>query len=58
VMDNPEPLEPPTGLGPQQGFEDVATWASDDDDLMSFMVQALEDIMWTMSIRDSMAALL
>jgi hypothetical protein len=54
----PEPLESPIGPGSQQGFEDAAAWASDDDDLMSFMVQALEDIIWTMSFRDNMAALL
>jgi hypothetical protein len=58
VRDNPEPLEAPIGLGPEQGFEDCAAWESDDDELVSFMVQELEDIIWTMSMPDSMAALL
>jgi hypothetical protein len=26
VMDHPEPLEPPIGLGQEQGFEDAAAW--------------------------------
>jgi hypothetical protein len=57
-MDNPEPLEPAIGLGPEQGFEDAAAWDSDDGELVSSMVQELEDIISTMSMRDSMAAVL
>jgi hypothetical protein len=57
VMDNREPLEPPIGLGPEQGFGVAAAWDSDDDNGMFSMVQALEDIILTMSMRDSMAAL-
>jgi hypothetical protein len=58
VMNNREPLEPPIGPGPEQYFEDAAAWDSDDDDLMSLMDQELEAIRLTMSMRDSMAALL
>jgi hypothetical protein len=57
VMDNPEPLEPPIGPA-KQDFEDAAAWDWDDDELVSFMVQELEDITLTTSVRDSMAALL
>jgi hypothetical protein len=58
VMGNPEPLEPPIGLGSEQCFEDAAVWGSDDDGLVSFMAQEFEDIILTMRIRDSMAAVL
>jgi hypothetical protein len=46
MMDNLEPLEPFTGLSPEQGLEDAAAWDSDDDELVSFVVQELEDIIF------------
>jgi hypothetical protein len=46
MMDNLEPLEPLTGLGPEQGLDDAAAWDSDDDELVSFVVQELEDIIF------------
>jgi hypothetical protein len=45
MTDSLEPLDPLTGLGPEQGLEDVAAWGSDDE-LMAFMVQELEDIIF------------
>jgi hypothetical protein len=58
VMDNPKPPEPPSGLGPEQAFEDAAAWDSEDGELVSSMVQELDIIISTMSMRDSMAAVL
>jgi hypothetical protein len=46
MMDNLEPLEPLAGLGPEQGLEDAAAWDSDDDELVSFVVQELEDLIF------------
>jgi hypothetical protein len=46
MMDNLEPLEPLPGLVPEQGLEDAAAWDSDDDELVSFVVQELEDIIF------------
>jgi hypothetical protein len=45
-MDNHEPVEPLPGLGPEKGLEDAAAWDSDDDELVSFVVQELEDIIF------------
>jgi hypothetical protein len=45
-MDNLEPLELLPGLGPEHDLEDAAAWDSDDDELVSFVVQELEDIIF------------
>jgi hypothetical protein len=57
MMDNLEPLEPLPGLGPENDLEAAAAWDSDDDELVYFVVQEIEDIILTTSMRASMTAL-
>jgi hypothetical protein len=43
MIDNLEPLEPLSGLGPELSLEYTVAWDSDDHELVSFIVQKLKE---------------